>query len=67
MAERREHVTLKIDATGWVEGMRKAAEAMRRFSFAATIARFQHRRKDPRISAMHSDYDKRRRARRRKR
>ncbi|GAB7004389.1 hypothetical protein JCM18899A_18620 [Nocardioides sp. AN3] len=72
MSERRVSVTLKLDTTAFTNAMRKVAAALQRLSLAFQTAEQRHRlrhhrREVPQISAMHAAYDRRRRARRRKR
>lgn len=71
MADGQVHVTFSIDTLQLTRAMRRAAIAASRFQWALFLGRKQHqlqhhRREDPAGSAMHTAYDRRRRARRRK-
>ncbi len=66
MAERHESVILRIDSTSFAAAMRTAVEAVQ--ALDRTLRKNQHiwrhhRRESPVRSAMHTEYDRRRRAR----
>lgn len=72
MSEGFAHVMPRLDMTRFKEGMRKVARAVSslQLAFLAPAHRHQlrhHRREDPVRSVIHAAYDRRRRARRRRR
>jgi hypothetical protein len=67
MASRQIRVTIKADASRFVAALQVAARAAEKFAALFGRVDRHHRREFPQISRMHAAYDRRRRARRRRR